>query len=143
MEVKDVRTALKTFAGKHIPSEFAQREAVARKKFNEALAEEQKKGPKRSGAGALASVLGLKPVNYAQDPTEQNKGEAFAQGKMLQDIARERGQKQYEFLEKQIRENGPTWLKEEAEYEEKARKEMMSSMGSGFGGLFGGGGEKK
>ncbi|KAJ3526710.1 hypothetical protein NM208_g11057 [Fusarium decemcellulare] len=58
---------------------------------------------------------------------EQNPNEAFAQGKMLQDIARERGQRNYQELEKQIRENGEKWLKEEAEMMEKAQKEAMTS----------------
>jgi len=72
------------------------------------------------------------------DPLDQTPAEAFAQGKMLQDLARERGQRQYELLEKEIRENGEKWLKEEAAAEEKAKEEGMKAMKSGFTGWVGG-----
>ena len=55
---------------------------------------------------------------------------------MLQDIARERGQKNYEMLEKQIRENGEMWLKEEQMAMEKAQQEAMNSMLGSFSGWF-------
>ena len=144
MEYNDVRKALKSFEGTHIPTEFAKREAIARKKFQEQLEEERKKRPKHSGGSLLANALGLKPqpMMVSTDPTEQNRAEAFAQGKMLQDIARERGQKQYEHLEREIRENGEKWLKEEAAFEEKAKEEMMKGMKSGFGSWFGSGSPK-
>ena len=67
-------------------------------------------------------------------------GEAFAKGMMLQDLARERGQRGYEMLEKEIRENGEKWLKEEQAAEEKAKEEGMKAMKSGFVGFLGGGG---
>ena len=60
---------------------------------------------------------------------------------MLQDIARERGQRNYEMMDKEIRENGEKWLKEEAAAMEKAQQEAMSSMMGSFGGWFGGKGE--
>lgn len=152
MQYADVRKVLKSFDGKHIPTEFARREAIARKEFNAQMA--QKKHKHSSGVGALGSMLGLNPSNMSMTVTpegEQNPSEAFAQGKMLQDLARERGQRNYELLEKEIRENGEKWLKEEAQMMEKAQQEAMSSMMSGFGGWFGGpnpnpnpnGGEKK
>ncbi|TVY60786.1 Mitochondrial import inner membrane translocase subunit TIM50, partial [Lachnellula suecica] len=121
MAYQDVRKALKSFEGKHIPTEFAQREAVARKKFEEEFA--SKKRPKHSGAGFLANALGIKAQNMMADPNEQSAGEAMAQGKMLQDVARERGQKMYEMLEKEIRENGEKWLKEEAAQEALMKEE--------------------
>lgn len=141
MAYSDVRKAIASFDGTHIPTEFAKREAVARKKFHEQLAEDQKKRPKRSGLGALQSALGIKGggMMVMQDG-EQTPAEAFAQGKMLQDQARERGLRNYEALEKEIRENGEKWLKEEAANEEKAREEGMKAMKSGFTGWFGGGG---
>lgn len=74
------------------------------------------------------------------DPNDITPAEAFAQGKMLQDLARERGQRNYEALEKEIRENGEKWLKEEAAHEEKQREEGMKQMKTGFLGYFGGGG---
>jgi import inner membrane translocase subunit TIM50 len=138
MQYSDVRKVIKSFEGKHIPTEFARREAIARKEFNaKQLAAKHKHS---SGVGALGSLLGLNPSNMSMmvNPEgEPNPTEAFAQGKMLQDIARERGQRNYEELEKQIRENGEKWLKEEAEMMEKAQKEAMNSMMGSFSGIFG------
>ncbi|UKZ80335.1 mitochondrial inner membrane protein required for protein import [Trichoderma virens FT-333] len=139
MQYSDVRKVLKSFEGKHIPTEFARREAIARREFNKQRAEKSKHG-KPSGMGALGNLLGLKPskmsmtvpIDGEQDPTE-----AYAQGKMLQDIARERGQRHYMVLEKEIRENGEKWLKEEQQAMEKAQQEMMSSMMGSFSGMFG------
>ncbi|TQS31348.1 hypothetical protein Golomagni_08369, partial [Golovinomyces magnicellulatus] len=108
MQYSDVRKILKSFEGKHIPTEFSRREAIARKEFN-AKMKNEKKHSKPSGVGALGNLLGLKPSNMSMTVSpdgEQNPTEAFAQGKMLQDIARERGQRNYELLEKEIRENG-------------------------------------
>ena len=145
----DVRKILKSFDGKHIPTEFARREAIARQEFN-ARRQNEKKHGKPSGLGALGSAFGLKPSNMSMTMSaegEQNPSEAFAQGKMLQDIARERGQRNYELLEKEIRENGEKWLKEEQQAMEKAQQEAMNSMMGSFGGWFGpkdqGGSEKK
>ncbi|KAM0438543.1 hypothetical protein ACHAPT_001293 [Fusarium lateritium] len=138
MQYADVRKVIKSFDGKHIPTEFARREAIARKEFNaKQLASKHKHS---SGVGALGNLLGLNPSNMSMMMSpegEQNPTEAFAQGKMLQDIARERGQRNYEELEKQIRENGEKWLKEEAEMMEKAQKEAMNSMMGSFSGIFG------
>ncbi|KAK2625468.1 hypothetical protein QTJ16_004780 [Diplocarpon rosae] len=139
MNVSDVRKAIGSFAGTHIPTEFARREAIARKKFQEQVAEEKKKRPKYSGVGMLGNALGIKHQSMMMDPADQTPAEAFAQGKMLQDQARERGQRNYEALEKEIRENGEKWLKEEAALEEKAKEEGMKAMKSGFTGYFGGG----
>lgn len=139
MAYSDVRKAIASFDGSHIPTEFARREAIARKKFHEQLAEEQKKRPKVSGLAALGSALGIKGNGMMMTDGEQSPAEAFAQGKMLQDQARERGMRNYEALEKEIRENGEKWLKEEAMHEEKAKEEGMKAMKSGFTGWFGGG----
>ncbi|EON95868.1 putative mitochondrial import inner membrane translocase subunit tim-50 protein [Phaeoacremonium minimum UCRPA7] len=141
MQYGDVRKVLKSFNGKHIPTEFARREAIARAEFNKQLEAEKKKHPHKgqSGIAALGSLLGLKPNSMsvmAMPDGEQNPSEAFAQGKMLQDIARERGQRNYELLEKEIRENGEKWLKEEAAMQEKAQQEAMASMKSSFTGWF-------
>lgn len=127
MSTPDVRKAIESFQGTHIPTEFTKREAVARKKFQQQMAEEAKRKPK-SGLGWMSGALGVnKPMMVYQDG-EQSPAEAFAQGKMLQDIARERGQKNYEALEKMIREEGEKWLKEEAAQEEAAKQEMMKGM---------------
>ncbi|KAG7054403.1 NLI interacting factor-like phosphatase [Colletotrichum scovillei] len=137
MQYGDVRKVLKSFEGKHIPTEFARREAIARAEFNKQVEAKKKKAP--SGMGLLGGMLGLKPSNMAlmvAPDGEQNPHEALAQGKMLQDIARERGQRNYEMLEKEIRENGEKWLKEEAAMQEKAQQEAMQSMMGSFSGWF-------
>ncbi|KAH0552991.1 hypothetical protein GP486_006812 [Trichoglossum hirsutum] len=144
MGTTDIRTVLKSFEGTHIPTEFARREAIARAQFQKQLAEERAKRPKRSGMGMLGNALGIKPmgtVMVSSDGTlEQSAAEAFEQGKMMQDIVRERGQKQYELLEKEIRENGEKLLKEWAAEEEKAKEEQMKGMTKSLASVFGGGG---
>lgn len=150
MQYSDVRKVLKSFEGKHIPTEFARREGIARAEFNKQLEEEHRKHPHKgkSGMAALGGLFGLKPQNMnllVVPDGEINPADAFAQGKMLQDIARERGQRNYEEIEKMIRENGEKWLKEEAALQEQAQKEAMNSMKSSFAGWFvpSGGDEKK
>lgn len=138
MGFDDTRTVIKSFEGKHIPTEFATREAVARERFQKQLADERAKRPKRSGVGFLGSVLGMSAQTTGLDGME-SLSEGFAQGKMLQDQIRERGQKQYEMLEREIRENGEKWLKEMAEEDEKAKQEQMKGMSKSFAGMFGGG----
>ncbi|KAF9872584.1 mitochondrial translocase complex component [Colletotrichum karsti] len=137
MQYGDVRKVLKSFDGKHIPTEFARREAIARADFQKQLEAKKKKAP--SGMSLLGGMLGLKPSNMSlmvSPDGEMNPHEALAQGKMLQDIARERGQRNYELLEKEIRENGEKWLKEEAAMQEKMQQEAMQSMMGSFGGWF-------
>lgn len=141
MQYADVRKAIGSFDGhEDIPKEFARREAIARKKFEEQVAAEKAKHPRSSGVGAIGRALGIKgnSMMVMTDPSELSPSELLAQGKMLQDQARERGQKNYEFLEKQIRENGETWLKEEAANEKKMQEEAMKGMKTGFMGWFGG-----
>ncbi|KAI1076205.1 HAD-like domain-containing protein [Whalleya microplaca] len=139
VQYKDVREVLKSFEGKHIPTEFARREAITRAEFQKQFESEKRRRPKGSGMGALGSLLGLKPSSMTMMVPvegEQSPGEAFAQGKMLQDIARERGQRNYELMEKEIRENGEKWLKEEQMAQEKMQAEAMSSMKTSFMGWF-------
>lgn len=141
MQYGDVRKVLKSFDGKHIPTEFARREAIARAEFNKRLEAEGKKHPHKgkSGMAALGSMFGLKPQNMSvlvAPEGEINPADAFAQGKMLQDIARERGQRNYEELEKMIREHGEKWLKDEAAQQEAMQKEAMNNMMSSFSGWF-------
>ncbi|KUI57380.1 Mitochondrial import inner membrane translocase subunit tim50 [Cytospora mali] len=148
MQYSDVRKVLKSFEGKHIPTEFARRESIARAEFNKQLEAERRKHPHKgkSAVAALGSMFGLKPQNMsvmAVPEGEQDPATAFAQGKMLQDIARERGQRNYEEMEKMIRENGEKWLKEEAALQEAAQKEAMNNMKSSFSGWFLPGSEKK
>lgn len=143
MQYPDVRKVLKSFEGKNISEEFARREAIARKKFQEQLEQNRKKHPNKPGAGvfgALGNAFGLKPSKMSMMVPvegEESVADALAQGKMLQDIARERGQRQYERIDKMVRENGEKWLKEEAEMMEKMQAEAMANMKTGFMGWFG------
>lgn len=138
MGFDDTRTVLKSFDGRHIPTEFATREAVARERFQKQLADERAKRPTRSGVGFLGSALGMNAPSTGPDGFE-SLSQGFEQGKMLQDQIRERGQKQYEIIEREIKENGEKWLKEMAEEEEKAKQEQMKGMTKSFAGVFGGG----
>ncbi|BCR85267.1 protein translocase subunit TIM50 [Aspergillus chevalieri] len=141
MGIDDVRSVLKSFEGTDIPIEFAKREKAMRERFQKEVAEEQKKKP-RVSVGSLATALGLKS-NRTLDG-EQTPSEGLAQGKMLWDQIRERGQKNYEMIDREIRENGEKWLAEMAAEEEKFREEQMKSMKGSFTSMFGaGGGEEK
>lgn len=146
MQYSDVRKIIKSFDGKHIPTEFARREAIARREFEARRLAEKSKHKHGSGVGALGNLLGMKNMSMMVPAEgEVSPSEAFSQGKMLQDLARERGQRHYEMMDKEIRENGEKWLKEEQIMMEKAQQEAMSSMMSSFGGWFTpkDGGEKK
>ncbi|AEO59492.1 hypothetical protein MYCTH_2307846 [Thermothelomyces thermophilus ATCC 42464] len=135
MQYNDVRKVIKSFEGHHIPTEFARREALARAEHNKRLQAKSRGG----GMSWLSSHLGLKPSNMSlmvAPEGEENPQEAFAKGKMLQDIARERGLRNYLMMEEEIRKNGEKWLKEEQEAMEKAQKEAMKSMKSSFFGWF-------
>lgn len=136
MGVEDVRPILKSFEDQPIPVEFAKREKAMRERFEKELAEEQKKRP-RSGVGSLASALGLKSSTRTLDG-EQSPSQGLQEGKMLWDQIRERGQKNYEMIEKEIRENGEKWLAEMAAEEEKLRQEQMDSMKGSLTGFLGG-----
>ncbi|KAJ5234926.1 Mitochondrial import inner membrane translocase subunit tim50 [Penicillium citrinum] len=140
MGVEDVRPVLKSFDGTVIPVEFAKREKAMRERFEKELAEEKKKKPSLS-MGSLAGALGLKSGRTIDG--EVSPSEGLAQGKMLWDQIRERGQKNYEMIEREIRENGEKWLAEMAAEEEKARQEQMASMKGSFTGVFGAGGNKE
>lgn len=135
MGFEDTREVIKSFEGKHIPTEFAHRESIARERFQQQLAEERAKRPKRS-IGWLGNALGMKPHGGGIDGMEQTLSEGFEQGKTFQDQVRERGQKQYEILEKEIRENGEKWLKEMAEEEKKLNEEAMKGMKSSITNVF-------
>lgn len=138
MGFNDTREVLKSFEGKHIPTEFSKREALAREKFQQQLEEERTRRPRRSAGGLFSSLL-PKAAGGAVDGAEQSMSEGFAQGKTLQDQIRERGQKQYELLEKEIRENETKWLAEMKADEERGKEEMIKGMKSGVTGFFGGG----
>lgn len=144
MQYADVRKVLKAFEGKDIPAEFARREAVARAEFQKR--QKEKKASKSSGVGFLGGMLGLKSSNMSmlvQPEGEQNPSEAYAQGKMIQDVARERGRRYVEALEADIRENGERYLKEQQAAMEAQQKEAMESMMGSMSGMFVGDGKKE
>jgi mitochondrial import inner membrane translocase subunit TIM50 len=124
----DVRQAIKSFDGKDIPTEFARREAKMREDFNRDLAAEKAKKPKHSLGGALMGSLGIGKQGGMVLSDGTNVSEGLAQGKMMSDLYREIGQKNYEAMDKEIRENGEKWLKEMAEEEKKFQEEQMKSM---------------
>lgn len=140
MDYSDVRKVIKSFEGTDIPTEFARREAIARAEHQKRLEGIRGKAKPTAGAmGWLSGMLGLKPSNMSlmvPPEGEENPAEALASGKMLQDIARERGLRNYKMIEEEIRKNGEKWLKEDQEMQEKATKEAMKSMQSSFTGWF-------
>lgn len=148
MNYADVREVLASYSGKDIPLEYARREAIAREKFNEQWEAEHprsKRKPSSSGStgGGFLSALGLgAPKIPGALEGEESLSEGFEKGKTFMDQVRERGQRQYELLEKEIRENGEKWLKEMAEEEKKMQEEAMKGMQSKVFGGFGGGGGK-
>jgi mitochondrial import inner membrane translocase subunit TIM50 len=130
MGFDDARTVLKSFEGKYIPAEFARREKLLREKFE---AQQAAKGkPKRS----LRVGSWFKQQSPDGLPSLE---EAEAQGKMLWDVIRERGQKQYLELEKRIKEEGEKWLAEKEAEEKRMQEEAMQNMKKGW---FGFGGNK-
>lgn len=145
MGIQDVRAVLKSYEGTHIPTEFARREAKAREAFNKQLEEERRRrGKFGSLTGGLSGILGFKPsTGLMQIPGEPSLADGLAQGKMLSDQMRERGQRNYLAIDKEIRENGERWIKErEAEEKkmiEETTKSMQGNVRGTFGGLFGGG----
>ena len=140
MDFDDTRKVLGSFEGKHIPVEFAQREAVARERFQKEWAEERAKRPRRSGVGLLGSALGIKP-NTGFDGMDQGVSRGFDEGKTYLDQVRERGQKNYEMFAKTIRENEEQWLHEIAQEEKRARGEAMKGWKTNMLGSFGGSSE--
>jgi len=140
MGFDDSRTVLKSFEGKYIPAEFARRETLLREKFEAQQAEKNKgKKPRRS--------LGIGSIFKQQSPDGlPSSDDAMAEGKMLWDIIRERGQRNYLELEKKIKEEGEKWLAEREAEEKRMQEEAMKNMTRGGflpGGLFGGDGSDK
>jgi len=145
MGTEDVRPVLKSFEGTDISQEFSRRESLARARFNESLAAEKSKRPRHS-LGSLGSALGIRSSPALGGgmvlADGQSVAEGLAQGKMLSDQIREQGQKQYEHLEKQIREHGAQWLKEEEDEQKRLMEIQMKDMKKGAMGWFGGGGKE-
>ena len=123
MGLEDTRAVLKSFEGKDIPTEFAKREKIMREKFEAKVAAEQSKKPSIS-LGSLGAAMGVKSAQ-SEKP------------KMLWDQVRERGQKQYEAFDKEIRENGAKWLAEMEADEKKAQEEALKAGKNSLAGIFG------
>ncbi|KAL6714167.1 mitochondrial inner membrane protein required for protein import [Lecanora helva] len=130
-DTKDTREVLESFKGTDIAAEFARREAIHREKFLKEMDEKKAKRPRRS-TGLLGNLLGAKPQGTLDGLETLSEG--FEQGKTYNDMLRERGQKQYEMFDKQLRENGEEILKQMADDEKKmqddALKDMKSSLSS-------------
>lgn len=135
MGLPDTRKVLESFKGKHIPTEFAVRETQARKRWKEHMATEKRS--RRGGIGMIGSALGIKPDQGVSIPGQISLSEGLAQGKMLHDLIREQGQKQYEAFEKQIRENQDQWMEDIKKDEERMREEGMAQMKQGVFSWFG------
>lgn len=135
--VPDVRSSLKAYEGKHIPTEFAARLQKQREEFNKHLEADRAKRGKRSAGGLMSGLLGIKPQGGMTYDGTTRVADELAAGKMLADQIRENGIKQYQRIEKEIRENGEKWLAEEKELEKKMMAEQMKGWQKswfGFGG---------
>ncbi|CAN6630832.1 mitochondrial import inner membrane translocase subunit Tim50p [Trichomonascus vanleenenianus] len=109
--VKDVRPILKSFQGTHVPEEYARREAIARKKFEEEFREQYS----RTGGGWAAKFLGIQPQ---APPTPM----------MPMDYVRQEGQKGYEAFQKYLAEHGEKILAEEKEREKQILNEQKFTL---------------
>jgi mitochondrial import inner membrane translocase subunit TIM50 len=136
MGFDDVRKVLKSFEGKSIPEEFARREKLLREKYQ---AENPPKKSKRSSWG-IGSVF--KQQSPDGMPSLE---EAQAEGKMIWDVIRERGQRGYIELEKRIKEEGDKFLAEREAEEKRMNEEAMKEFQKGgfITKWFSGGEEKK
>ena len=137
-----MRRTLDSFSSTHIPTEYARREALAREKFEVQRQEELSKRRGGKGPSILSKILG---AGTTPQPSglETSLSEAFEQGKTYMDLVRERGQKQYEFIDNEIKTNGHKWLAEMAAEEKKQQDDMYKDMKSNMFGAFLGGKEKK
>ena len=126
MGFEDTRTVLKSFEGKFIPAEFARREKLLREKFE---TQQSSKGKKKKSLGVGSWFKQQSPDGLP------SLDEAEAQGKMLWDVIRERGQRQYMELEKKIKEEGDKFLAEREAEEKKMQEEAMNNMKKGWFGF--------
>jgi len=139
MGIEDVRSAIKSFEGKHIPTEFAAREARMRAQYAKDLA--AAKAAKRGGRG-LKSIADRVVKGGAGGASQEQMSlvDAMAEGKTMFDVMREEGMKRYRMMEKEIKENGDRWLKEEAELLKRMEEEQMKNMKTNPLSMFGIGG---
>jgi import inner membrane translocase subunit TIM50 len=109
--IKDVRPILKSFEGTNVPEEYARREAIARKKFEEEW-HKQNQSPSNNWA---ANFLGIKP---SVPPTPM----------MPMDYIRQEGQKGYEAFQQYLAENGEKMLAEEKQREKELLNEQKFTL---------------
>ena len=122
MGFDDARSVLKSFEGKYIPAEFARREKLLREKFE----------AERKGKGKPKKSLGLGSLFKQQSPDGiPSTEDAMAEGKMYWDIMRERGQRNYMELEKNIREEGAKFLAEREAEEKRMQEDAAKNLRSG------------
>lgn len=140
MELQDVRKVLASYRGTHIPTEFYRRETRAREEFMKRREEELARRGKLPGAGVISGLSGAFGFKQSQAvmqiPGQQTPAEALAEGKMLSDQIRERGQQGYLELQKQIEANGETWLKQKAEEDKAMMEEGMKNITGGVFDIF-------
>ncbi|KAF1954943.1 HAD-like protein [Byssothecium circinans] len=134
----DVRQALKSMEGKDISTEFARREAKMRAQFLADIEKDKAKRGKPRVGGFLTNQLGMGKQGNMILSDGTNVSEGMAQGKMMIDMFREIGRKNYEELDKEIRTNGQKYLKEREEEEKRMQEEQMKSMKSSAFGWFAG-----
>jgi import inner membrane translocase subunit TIM50 len=113
--VKDVRPVIKDFDGKHIPTEFLRREAIARDELRKSL------GDKKSSKGPpnwVLALLGMKPNEQKEDDV-----------KTFGDLARERGMQMYQETQRHLAEHKDEMLKEQQQAEKQMAEQMKTSLG--------------
>ncbi|KAI5807130.1 HAD-like domain-containing protein [Geopyxis carbonaria] len=117
--VDDVRTAIKSYDGTHIPTEFARREELIRAELRKELGA-RKKNP---GPPAwLLAILGLKPSPKKDD------GDV----KTFMDLARERGQEHYLATQKHLEAHKEELLREQQVAEKEMAEQMKTSLNKIF-----------
>jgi import inner membrane translocase subunit TIM50 len=140
MGIEDVRKAIKSFEGADVATEFAAREARMRAKYAEELAASKSS---RHGGGSKLKSLADRVVRGGAGGAGQEQMslvEAMAEGKTVFDVMRDEGMKRYKLMEKEIKENGDKWLKEEAELIKRMEEEQMKNMKTNPLSMFGFGG---
>lgn len=114
MGVQDVRPVIDGFGDKHVPTEFARREAIARAEHQKRVEEERKQRRGTIG-GAMLAGLGMGQPNARDE-------------RMPMDIARERGLQAYHDTQKHIEDHKEEMLKEQQKAEKEAAEMMKTSL---------------
>ena len=86
MAYSDVRKAIKSFEGTHIPTEFAERLERSRAEFNKQLEADRAKRGKRSAGGMVSGLLGMKPQGGMSYDGQTRVADELAAGKILADL---------------------------------------------------------